>query len=50
MNVVVIVVLVVLLVTNFLVVYNLSEKLERIEQTIVDMDIIYMKLQQLFRQ
>lgn len=49
MNVIVIVLLVALLLGNFLVVYNLTEKLERVEQTLVDIEIIYMKLQQLFR-
>lgn len=43
------VILIALLVTNFLTLYALSEKLERVEQTLVDIDIIYMKLQQFFR-
>lgn len=47
--VIVIVLLVVLFVANFLVVYNLTEKLERVEATLVDIEIIYMKLQQCFR-
>lgn len=49
MNVFVIIVLVVLLLGNFLTLYNLNEKLERVEQTLVDMDIIYLKLQQSLR-
>lgn len=47
--VIVFVILVALLVTNFLTLHALSEKLERVEQTLVDIDIIYMKLQQFFR-
>jgi len=39
----------VLLIGNFLAMYQLNEKMERVEQTLVDMDIIYLKLQQFFR-
>lgn len=42
-------ILVVLLIGNFLTLYNLNEKLDRVDQTLVDLDIIYLKLQQFFR-
>lgn len=38
-----------LFVINCVQLYKLSEKLEHIEDTLLDMDIIYMKLQQLLR-
>lgn len=38
-----------LFLTNCIQLYKLSEKLEHIEDTLLDMDIIYIKLQQLLR-
>lgn len=38
-----------LFVINCIQLYKLSEKLEHIEDTLLDMDIIYIKLQQFLR-
>lgn len=38
-----------LFVINCIQLYKLSEKLEHIEDTLLDIDIIYTKLQQFFR-
>lgn len=50
MNTVLLVILIITFVVNLLLVYKLNDRLEAIEDTLVDCRIIYNKTQQVFRE